>query len=43
MDTDQAFEILAVVDPEKSLTEGDVLDSWPMARWSSQVVEVIRK
>ncbi len=43
MDIDQAFEIIAVVDPVENLIEGDVLDSWPEARWSSQVIEVVRK
>jgi hypothetical protein len=43
IDAGKHFEIMAVADSEKQLKEGDILTSWPEARWKSEIIEVIRK
>lgn len=43
IDVGKHFEIRAVVDPERSLSEGLVLDGWPSAKETSEVVEVRRE
>ncbi|OFX59573.1 MAG: hypothetical protein A2046_04140 [Bacteroidetes bacterium GWA2_30_7] len=37
------FEIKAFVDPQVTLSDGKVLNEWPKAKCSSDIIEVIRK
>lgn len=37
------FEILAVVNPEVTLSEGDMLPDWPKSQTRSNFIEVIRE
>lgn len=43
LDSGKEFEIMAVASPKTKIREGNVLDRWPSARWTSQIMELIRK
>lgn len=43
IDTGKLFEIRAVANPRVTLNEGQVLDQWPEAGATSNVIEVSRK
>ena len=42
-DKGEHFEVIAIANPKKQLKEGEILDGWPEAQWSSKAVEVTRK
>lgn len=44
-DTDggKQFEIIAIANPTEELNEGEILNGWPDAQWSSEIVTVTRK
>lgn len=41
-DVGKRFEIMALANPKKRLTEAEILNEWPEAQWRSDVIEVIR-
>ena len=41
-DVDASFEVRAFANPTLRLKEGETLESWPQAQWSSDIVEVRR-
>lgn len=43
IDEGKRYEIRAIVGPKLQLKEGDVLSGWPEAKWTSDLIEVIRK
>ena len=43
VDVDKFFEVRAIANPELDLREGQVLDGWPDAAGTSNMVEFIRK
>ena len=43
VDVGKDFEVRAVANPRRKLTEGQVLDDWPASEAISNVVEVVRK
>jgi hypothetical protein len=42
-DRDKRFQVMAVVNPKETLSEGTVLGAWPEAEARSEVIEVIRE
>ena len=43
IDIGKGFEMRAVANPREQLAEGEMLASWPEARWESEIMEVFRK
>ena len=43
IDTGKEFEIMAIADPQESLSEGQVFSAWPKAKWRSDIVTVVRR
>ena len=43
IDVGKQFEIRAVANPERQLSEGQIFGEWPEAQWKSEVIQVIRK
>lgn len=43
VDSGKHFEIMAVANPKKPISRGDVLDAWPQAAARSEIVELIRE
>ena len=43
MDSNENFEVKAVAEPLVQLKEGDILANWPVAKFSTSIIEVIRR
>lgn len=43
LDKGKKFEVVAIADPQESLREGDFKDDWPIAKWASKPVVLIRR